>query len=62
MTESQYCAAVTEHILGISGPDFVFPTTAEADFRACFLRRIAPPEAAAKLIADWADTEPPCTP
>ena len=55
MTETEYSAVLTENVLALTGPDFVFPESAEDDMRYYFRQRTDPAEAAEELVAEWAE-------
>ncbi len=52
MILSDYTAKVTETILEIAGPNFIFPESFEADVAIYFARFVLPERAATKILAD----------
>lgn len=55
MTQSEYAARITSLVTENAGPNFEFPDSFDGDVQACFLRRMTPEAAAAKLLADWTE-------
>jgi hypothetical protein len=56
VTQTQYGVAVTRIIDERTG-GFDYPPSFESDVAACFLRRLAPEQAAAELLAEYARAE-----
>lgn len=52
MNFSDYTAKVTEAILEIAGPNFIFPDSFEADVAIYFARLVLPETAAYRILAD----------
>jgi hypothetical protein len=53
MTETMYGARITEIMDSDGMEGRVFPSSFDSDVRACFLQRLTPEEAAAKLEQEY---------
>lgn len=56
-TLTEYAAAITRLIDEATGASFTYPDTFDGDAEACFAKRMAPQEAADKLMLDYGLTD-----